>query len=88
MAVAVVKHGKNQRIREIAQKIIVDQQQEVVAMELAISEPASRDRRRDLHERMRANHLGRFGLSSSGRTVDVIVDFDPAGTKRRPAWRR
>lgn len=40
MAVAVVKHGKNERIREIAQKIIADQQQEIVAMKLAIGEPA------------------------------------------------
>ncbi|TAU86359.1 DUF305 domain-containing protein [Rhizobium leguminosarum] len=41
MAVAVLKHGKNDRIREIAQKIITDQQREIVAMKLAIGDPAS-----------------------------------------------
>jgi uncharacterized protein (DUF305 family) len=39
MANAVLKHGKNEQIRRIAQKIIIDQQQEITAMELAISEP-------------------------------------------------
>lgn len=41
MAAAVVKHGKNQRIREIAQKIIADQRQEIAAMKLAVGDPAS-----------------------------------------------
>lgn len=38
MALAVVKHGKNEQIRRIAQKIIIDQQQEITAMKLAVGD--------------------------------------------------
>ena len=46
MAVAELRHGKNPQLRRIAQEIIVDQQQEIAAMNLALgqklppSEPA------------------------------------------------
>jgi hypothetical protein len=39
MAQAVLRNGHNQRIRRLAQEIIVTQQQEIVAMRLAIGEP-------------------------------------------------
>jgi hypothetical protein len=39
MAVAVLRHGKNERLRRLAQEIIVTQQQEIAAMRLAIGEP-------------------------------------------------
>jgi uncharacterized protein (DUF305 family) len=38
MAVALLKHGKNEQLRRIAQEIIVDQQQEIAAMKLAIGD--------------------------------------------------
>jgi uncharacterized protein (DUF305 family) len=43
MAVAELRHGHNEQLRRIAQEIIVDQQQEIVAMRLALGErlPAS-----------------------------------------------
>lgn len=39
MAQAVLRHGKNERIRRLAQEIIVTQQQEIAAMQLAIGAP-------------------------------------------------
>ena len=38
MAVAVLRYGHNQKIRRLAQEIIVTQQQEIVAMRLAVGE--------------------------------------------------
>ncbi|CAG9179294.1 DUF305 domain-containing protein [Cupriavidus pampae] len=40
MAQAVLRHGKNEQLRRIAQEIIVDQQQEIAAMQLALGQPA------------------------------------------------
>jgi uncharacterized protein (DUF305 family) len=37
MAMAELKYGHNEQLRRIAQEIIVDQQQEIVAMRLAVS---------------------------------------------------
>jgi len=39
MARAELRHGHNQQLRRIAQEIIVDQQQEIVAMRLALGQP-------------------------------------------------
>lgn len=39
MAKALLKHGKNEHLRRIAQEIIVEQQQELAAMKLAIGDP-------------------------------------------------
>jgi hypothetical protein len=39
MAVAELRYGTNERLRRIAQEIIVDQQQEIVAMRLALGQP-------------------------------------------------
>jgi uncharacterized protein (DUF305 family) len=39
MALAVLRYGKNERIRRIAQEIVVEQQQEIVAMRLALGQP-------------------------------------------------
>jgi hypothetical protein len=36
MAVAELRYGKNEQLRRIAQEIIVDQQQEIAAMDLAL----------------------------------------------------
>jgi hypothetical protein len=41
MAVSELRYGKNERLRRIAQEIIVDQMQEIAAMKLAIGEPAT-----------------------------------------------
>lgn len=38
MAVAELRYGSNERLKRIAQEIIVDQQQEIAAMRLAIGE--------------------------------------------------
>ena len=38
MAVAELRYGKNEQLRRIAQEIIVDQQQEIAAMRLALGE--------------------------------------------------
>lgn len=39
MALSVLKYGKNEQLKRIAQEIIVDQQQEISAMKLAIGDP-------------------------------------------------
>lgn len=39
MAMAVLRYGRNEQIRRIAQEIIVTQQQEITAMRLAIGDP-------------------------------------------------
>lgn len=39
MALAVLKYGRNEQLKRIAQEIIVDQQQEIAAMKLAIGDP-------------------------------------------------
>ena len=41
MAVIELRYGKNERLRRIAQEIIVDQMQEIAAMKLAIGEPVT-----------------------------------------------
>lgn len=40
MAVAQLRYGRNEQMRRIAQEIIVEQQQEIAAMRLALGEPA------------------------------------------------
>ena len=39
MAQAELRHGRNEQLRRIAQEIIVDQQQEIGAMRLALGQP-------------------------------------------------
>jgi hypothetical protein len=39
MAVAVLRYGRNARIRRLAQEIIVTQQEEIAAMRLAVGQP-------------------------------------------------
>ncbi|MDC7789898.1 DUF305 domain-containing protein [Rhodoplanes sp. TEM] len=39
MAVAVLRYGRNEQLRRLAQEIIVTQQQEIAAMRLAIGDP-------------------------------------------------
>lgn len=39
MALAELRYGRNERLRRMAQEIIVTQQQEIVAMRLAIGQP-------------------------------------------------
>jgi hypothetical protein len=39
MAKAVLRYGKNEQIRRLAQEIIVTQQQEIAAMRLALGQP-------------------------------------------------
>jgi uncharacterized protein (DUF305 family) len=43
MAIAYLRYGKNERLRRMAQEIIVEQQQEIAAMRLAVGQklPAS-----------------------------------------------
>jgi uncharacterized protein (DUF305 family) len=39
MAIAELRYGKNEQLKRIAQEIIVDQQQEIAAMKLALGQP-------------------------------------------------
>ena len=39
MAVAVLRHGRNQRLKRMAHEIIITQQQEIAAMHLAVGRP-------------------------------------------------
>ncbi|QVW21920.1 DUF305 domain-containing protein [Pseudomonas hormoni] len=39
MAVALLKYGNNEQLKRLAQEIIVEQQQEIAAMQLAIGAP-------------------------------------------------
>jgi hypothetical protein len=41
MARAELRYGHNEQLRRIAQEIIIDQQQEIVAMRLALKQPLS-----------------------------------------------
>ena len=41
MAEAELRHGRNEQLRRIAQEIIVDQQQEIAAMHLALADESS-----------------------------------------------
>jgi len=43
MAIAELRYGKNEQLRRISQEIIVDQQQEIAAMRLALGQPLPRD---------------------------------------------
>lgn len=42
MALAELRHGRSEPLRRIAQEIIVEQQQEIVAMQLALDHATSR----------------------------------------------
>jgi len=39
MAIAYLRYGKNEQLRRLAQEIIVEQQQEIAAMQLALGKP-------------------------------------------------
>lgn len=39
MAVAYLRYGQNEQLRRIAQEIVIEQQQEILAMRLAVSQP-------------------------------------------------
>jgi uncharacterized protein (DUF305 family) len=39
MSQAILRHGRNEQIRRLAQEIIITQQQEIAAMRLAIGDP-------------------------------------------------
>jgi uncharacterized protein (DUF305 family) len=39
MALAQLRYGKNEQLRRIAQEIIVEQQQEIIAMRMALGQP-------------------------------------------------
>lgn len=39
MALSELRHGKNEQLRRIAQEIVVEQQQEIIAMRLALGQP-------------------------------------------------
>jgi uncharacterized protein (DUF305 family) len=39
MALSILKYGHNEQLKRIAQEIIVDQQQEIAAMALAVGQP-------------------------------------------------
>jgi hypothetical protein len=41
MAISELRYGKNEQLRRIAQEIIVDQMQEITAMNVAIGKPAT-----------------------------------------------
>jgi hypothetical protein len=39
MALAELRHGKSEQLRRIAQEIVVEQQQEIIAMRIALGQP-------------------------------------------------
>src|SRR5260370_27735076 len=39
MALAELRYGRNEQLRRIAQEIVVEQQQEIIAMRLALGQP-------------------------------------------------
>jgi hypothetical protein len=42
MALAELRHGRNERLRRLAQEIVITQQQEIVAMRSAVGQPSIR----------------------------------------------
>jgi Domain of unknown function (DUF305) len=62
MAQAELRHGRNEKLRRIAQEIIVEQQQEIAAMRLALDQPlppsiASPDQPADLSAPVRRSNI-------------------------------
>jgi hypothetical protein len=49
MAVAVLRHSRNEQIRRLAQEIIVEQQQEIAALRMAVGEPLPASRPAPTH---------------------------------------
>ncbi|QUS42596.1 DUF305 domain-containing protein [Tardiphaga alba] len=41
MALAELRYGRNEKLRRIAQEIVIEQQQEIMAMQLALGQPLS-----------------------------------------------
>lgn len=75
MAVLELRYGKNERLRRIAQEIIVDQMQEIAAMKLAIGEqitvlapaPTQAVRMQGTHQHDHMNMFGDMKKSESYR---------------------
>jgi|UPI0006483383 hypothetical protein len=57
MAVAELRYGRNEQLRRIAQEIIIEQQQEIDAMRLAIGLPASPPARASTDPDRSASHV-------------------------------
>jgi uncharacterized protein (DUF305 family) len=55
MAMAVLRHGRNEQLKRLAQEIIVTQQQEIAAMRLAVGEPLPPSIPSPTHMHMKTN---------------------------------
>ena len=55
MALAVLRHGRNEQLKRLAQEIIVTQQQEIAAMHLAVGEPLPPSIPSPTHMHMKTN---------------------------------
>ena len=76
MAIAELRHGNNEQLRRIAQEIIVEQQQEILAMRLALGQgqPASAAAQGQLMPREQSGSGSHDNPTSShGMTVLPVV---------------
>lgn len=75
MALAELRRGHNEQLRRIAQEIIVEQQQEILAMRLALGQelPASAAAERQLMPRGQSGSGPNHHTSSHGMTVSTAL---------------
>ncbi|WP_322072195.1 DUF305 domain-containing protein [Paraburkholderia bannensis] len=86
MAEAELRYGKNEQLRRIAQEIVVEQQQEIVAMHVAIgqapSSSSSQDRKPDAS--IEANPPASSGEAAGGHmrmSMEAGQEMPPEGNK-------
>ncbi|WP_408734568.1 DUF305 domain-containing protein [Paraburkholderia bannensis] len=86
MAEAELRYGKNEQLRRIAQEIVVEQQQEIVAMHVAIGQApsgsSSQDRKTDAS--IKANPPASSGHAVGGHmgmSMEAGREMTPAGNK-------
>jgi hypothetical protein len=79
MAQAELRYGKNERLRRIAQEIIVEQQQEIVAMDVALDKPLPRSTacpEEDLLGTLNSNDAAKHGHNQFGATSTLLTHQD------------
>ena len=94
MALAELRYGHNEQLRRIAQEIIVDQQQEIAAMRLALGQPlppsAPRQRRPGRHPispRCRMARCQRSVHDEVGRCHEAYIFLSRRADRAPDRWR-
>jgi hypothetical protein len=72
MAQAVLRNGRNEQIRRLAQEIIVTQQQEIAAMRLAIGDPLPPSEPSPTRYRLLPNPAGSAIVNTVGPIRQIV----------------